>query len=389
MTRRARSSSVSSSRSPSPADRRGSNNVAKEIPQLGAIVKGIVSRVTQFGAFVKVPGYIDGLIHVSRIAESGSVDAKDYFGDTKTVFARVVVVGDDRYGLDMRFVDQKNGVDMDPENERRLALEPGLASGKPTERVRANANTAIVLPEENTVYDARIEKSTNYGFFVHIDSVGFKLGLLPIAKVVGSVAIGDAVKVKVVEVLRREEKFNCDMRFVDQESGADLDPEHAHSREKIGGPKDGGNSWRDQRRSGENGGGRRRSRSRDGVARSRRSPSPDARGYRERAAVSRGNGGKRDRSEEVIRRPRERSVDRRRTTGRDRSEEVIRRRPTRERSEEIVRRPSNRDRMEDVIKQRNNRDRSEEVDRRRGTRDRSDERRRSTRDRSEEIVRRR
>ena len=429
MTRRRRSdSSVSSSSDSSRIVDNGGGvdggSSSTRVPQVGAMVRGIVSRITSYGAFVKVPGYIDGLLHFSRMEESrlDEAEARKILKENEAIYAKVVLVNPGRYSLDIRFVDQEEGTDLDPDNERRIQLEPGIANGVccdlPAAAQVVTGDNQQERLEVNKVMKAVIIKELKYGVFV---KVGNHTGLLPQAKIgkTCSGRFGEKLFVKIVEV-QGNGKFNCDARYVDQRTGGDLDPGHQHTNEKLtyNGvviPKDEFNiekeedksevkvEPRDRRRD--------RNRSRSLVKRRRDDASdpvvrkPMQRDRSASAEVRRPNNDRRqrDRSESVVRRP---NNDRRQI---GRSDSVLRRprneQRQRERSESPVRRPNmekrQRERSESVVRRRNGdnrRERSESPvrrtmnDKRQRERSESVVRRpnkdRTQRDRSESIVRR-
>jgi S1 RNA binding domain protein len=60
--------------------------------EVGSIVEGVVSGITNFGAFVKLPGGITGLVHISEIDDSYVRDVKDHLKDNDTVKVKVISI---------------------------------------------------------------------------------------------------------------------------------------------------------------------------------------------------------------------------------------------------------------------------------------------------------
>ncbi|TEB19969.1 hypothetical protein C9890_0125 [Perkinsus sp. BL_2016] len=378
-----------------------------------------------------------------RLDES---EARKILKENEAIYAKVVLVNPGRYSLDIRFVDQEEGTDLDPDNERRIQLEPGIANGVccdlPAAAQVVTDNHQEKL-EINKVVKAVIIKELKYGVFV---KVGNHTGLLPQAKIgkTSSGRFGEKLFVKIAEV-QGNGKFNCDARYVDQRTGGDLDPDHTHTNEKLtyNGvviPQDEFNMDKKEERSEarpEPSDRRRRPIQRDRSTSVVKRPNSDRRPRdRSTSVVKRPNSDRRqrDRSDSVIRRPpqnEQRQRERSESLGRrpnmekrqrDRSESLVRRpnmdkrrdrsdslvrrpnkdRTERDRSDSVVRRPNNdkrqRERSESVVRRPNNdkrqRDRSESVGRRPNAerrRDRSDSmvrRPHSRRDRSESLVRR-
>ena len=79
------------------------DEIATKYP-VGMVVKGKISKVASFGAFVELDGGVDGLIHISQISEQRVEKVKDALDVGQEVEARVVKVdrGERRIGLSIR-----------------------------------------------------------------------------------------------------------------------------------------------------------------------------------------------------------------------------------------------------------------------------------------------
>lgn len=83
------------------------NDPWKEIDvrfKMGDLVKGIVTKITNFGAFVQLEGDIDGLVHISQISEDRVEKVKDALKVGQEVEARVIKVdkAERRIGLSIK-----------------------------------------------------------------------------------------------------------------------------------------------------------------------------------------------------------------------------------------------------------------------------------------------
>ena len=72
--------------------------------KIGDVVKGTVNKLTSYGAFVKLPHDIDGLVHISQVSEEAVEKIKDVLQVGQEVSARVVKVDQDerRIGLSIK-----------------------------------------------------------------------------------------------------------------------------------------------------------------------------------------------------------------------------------------------------------------------------------------------
>ena len=71
--------------------------------EVGGIVEGTVTGITNFGAFVELPGGKVGLIHISEIADVYVRDVKDYVKEQDKIKVKVLSVDDrGKIGLSLR-----------------------------------------------------------------------------------------------------------------------------------------------------------------------------------------------------------------------------------------------------------------------------------------------
>ena len=73
------------------------NKIKKSVnlPAVGEVLDAEVFKITDFGAFVKLPGAMRGLIHISQIADSYVKNVSDHLKAGDKVKARVVQVTSD------------------------------------------------------------------------------------------------------------------------------------------------------------------------------------------------------------------------------------------------------------------------------------------------------
>jgi small subunit ribosomal protein S1 len=82
---------------------------------VGQLIEGVVTRLTKFGAFARIEGDLEGLIHISEIADHRIEHPKEVLheGDVKTL--RIIRIDPDqhRIGLSLRKVDSGAFADKD------------------------------------------------------------------------------------------------------------------------------------------------------------------------------------------------------------------------------------------------------------------------------------
>ncbi len=113
---------------------------------VGQLVEGVITRLTKFGAFARLEGDIEGLIHISEIAEHRIEHPKEVLKEGEVKSLRVIRIDPDqhRIGLSLRKVDSAAFADKD---FKLLTAEFG-AEDDP-EGSEASDDIPGDMPEEN------------------------------------------------------------------------------------------------------------------------------------------------------------------------------------------------------------------------------------------------
>ena len=108
--------------------------IATKYP-VGMVVKGKVSKVASFGAFIELEDGVDGLVHISQISDQRVEKVRDALEVGQEVEARVVKVdrGERRIGLSIR------AMTMSDEEVKALEAE---AAGEPSEPISKSSGSA-------------------------------------------------------------------------------------------------------------------------------------------------------------------------------------------------------------------------------------------------------
>ena len=83
--------------------------------QVGQLIEGKITRLTKFGAFARLEGDIEGLIHISEISEKRIEHPKEALKEGDVVTLRIIKIDPEnhRIGLSLRRVDSMAYADMD------------------------------------------------------------------------------------------------------------------------------------------------------------------------------------------------------------------------------------------------------------------------------------
>jgi len=93
--------------------------------ELGSIVEGVVTGITNFGAFIELPGGATGLVHISEIAEVYVKDVHDFLKASDKVMVKVISVDPKgKIGLSIK---QANPSTRAPKKKFQTSFEDKLA----------------------------------------------------------------------------------------------------------------------------------------------------------------------------------------------------------------------------------------------------------------------
>ena len=83
--------------------------------KVGQLVEGTITRLTKFGAFARLEGDVEGLIHISELSENRINHPKETVKEGDVLTLRVIRIDEDqrRIGLSLRKVDSGAYADMD------------------------------------------------------------------------------------------------------------------------------------------------------------------------------------------------------------------------------------------------------------------------------------
>lgn len=76
--------------------------------EIGSIVEGVVTGITNFGAFVELPGGKVGLIHISEVADVYVKDVREFLKESETVKVKVLSIDEKgKVGLSIKALQKK------------------------------------------------------------------------------------------------------------------------------------------------------------------------------------------------------------------------------------------------------------------------------------------
>ena len=81
-----------------------------ELYHVGQVVEGVVSRVTQFGAFISLDPGIEALLHASQIADPTPENPAEILREGDTISARIISIESHRQRLGLSIRDVENNL---------------------------------------------------------------------------------------------------------------------------------------------------------------------------------------------------------------------------------------------------------------------------------------
>ena len=77
--------------------------------EIGTIVEGTVTGLTNFGAFVSLPDGKSGMVHISEVSTEFVKDIKDHLSEGQQVKVKIISIGDDgKIGLSIRKANEED-----------------------------------------------------------------------------------------------------------------------------------------------------------------------------------------------------------------------------------------------------------------------------------------
>ncbi len=93
--------------------------------EAGAVVEGVVTGITKFGAFVELPGGKVGLVHISEVADVYVNDVKDFLKEGQKTKVKVLTVDErGKIGLSIKRLQPKQ-----PEAAPHVGMQHRPAAG--------------------------------------------------------------------------------------------------------------------------------------------------------------------------------------------------------------------------------------------------------------------
>lgn len=125
--------------------------------KVGQLVEGTVTRLTKFGAFARLEGDIEGLIHISELSENRINHPKEAVKEGDTLTLRVIRIDADqrRIGLSLRKVDSSSFADQDMK-----ALAAELSEGDDSGTVRIQMKSDEAEPEAKSEAEPETKSET-------------------------------------------------------------------------------------------------------------------------------------------------------------------------------------------------------------------------------------
>ncbi|MFS8534956.1 MAG: S1 RNA-binding domain-containing protein [Limnochordales bacterium] len=116
--------------------------------EVGSILEGRVTGITNFGAFVELGEGKTGLVHISEVADDYVHDIKDYLKENDIVKVKVINIKDGKIGLSIRQVN----------NPSPAARKPARGRGRTPKSFEDKLSRFLRESEERL---AHLRKSTD------------------------------------------------------------------------------------------------------------------------------------------------------------------------------------------------------------------------------------
>ena len=115
--------------------------------EVGSIVDGVVSGITNFGAFINLPENKVGLVHISEVADVYVKDVNDFLKEQDKVKVKILSVDDKgKIALSVKQAQEKKPEERPQQREQRsFNARPQRESGAPMRHVGFRAFGGVFL----------------------------------------------------------------------------------------------------------------------------------------------------------------------------------------------------------------------------------------------------
>ena len=98
--------------------------------EVGSIVEGVVTGITNFGAFVELPEGKVGLVHISEVADEYVRDVHDFLKEKDKVKVKVLTIDDrGKIGLSIKQLQEKKPLEKKGGEAPRRPVPPRRSAG--------------------------------------------------------------------------------------------------------------------------------------------------------------------------------------------------------------------------------------------------------------------
>lgn len=117
--------------------------------EVGNVVEGVVTGITNFGAFVELPEGKTGLIHISEVADVYVNDVHDFLRERDTVKVKVLTVDErGKIGLSIKALQEKSAV----------SAQPSAAPARPPRPPRDMRRTAAARQPGSPSFEDKLSR---------------------------------------------------------------------------------------------------------------------------------------------------------------------------------------------------------------------------------------
>lgn len=165
--------------------------------KVGEVYKGKVKKITEFGAFVELGSFIEGLLHISEVSHYRVKKVEDYLEVGQEVEVKIIKIKGKRISLSMRALQ---------ETPWELFLKKYNVGDKVTGTIVRKMQYGILIEVEKEVVGLlnRFDFSWN-----------------PDENLAGEVEVGDEIEVKITSINKEKKQFSLSKKHLEYNPWAD------------------------------------------------------------------------------------------------------------------------------------------------------------------------
>lgn len=124
--------------------------------EIGSEVEGVVTGITHFGAFIKLPDNNTGLVHISEVADAYVKNVRHYLREGDRIIVKIIGVNEEgKYDLSLKQATEKIEAEQLPQEEIKQYQKEDKRGDKPEKLTFEDKLSRFLKQSEERLLDLK------------------------------------------------------------------------------------------------------------------------------------------------------------------------------------------------------------------------------------------